>query len=46
LRDRDILEIRRRRRAGATYREIAWDFNIVPSTVFAVTSGRTWGHVQ
>ncbi|MBN9517401.1 HNH endonuclease [bacterium] len=45
LREQDVVEMRRRSRAGETYTALAARYGVAISTVYAAVVGRTWKHV-
>lgn len=46
LTDAAVVEIRRLRAAGATYRELAADFHVSQTLIAKVARGELWRHVQ
>lgn len=46
LREADVREIRRRYAAGEYMRVIAADFGVTAANVQAITSGRSWRHLD
>ena len=46
LRDDDVREIKRLLSAGVSGAAIARQFNVTPSTIYWISSGRHWGHVK
>ncbi len=45
LRERDVIQIRLMRDRGATYAEIASQFNTKPANVWHICQGLTWKHL-
>ena len=45
LTDEVVLAMRRRRREGAYFREIAMEFGIPKLTVYDAVTGKTWSHI-
>lgn len=45
LTDNDVIQIRRRRVEGQTYKQIAKDFNTKPANVWHICVGHTWKHL-
>lgn len=46
LSESDIPDIRRLRREGKTYRQIGEAYHVSDGAIRAVTTGRTWSHVE
>lgn len=45
LTENDVIQIRRMRAEGRTYKEIAAHFNTKPANVWHICSGHTWKHL-
>lgn len=45
LNENDVVEIRRLRKTGITYRELAFKFGVGVQNICHIVKGRRWGHI-